>query len=75
MDVTLTGTETVQVAVIDDTTGATLLACTINSNTRNHCENTGASPPINAGDLIEVKVTGSTRPLTTCKAIEATFRY
>jgi hypothetical protein len=74
-DVNLTGTETVQVAVIDNTTGATLLACTINSGTRNHCENGGASPPANPGDLIEVKVTGSAKPLTTCKAIEATFRY
>ena len=74
-DVSLTGTETVQVAVIDNTTGTTLLACTINSSTKNHCENGGASPPANPGDLIEVKVTGSAKPLTTCKAIEATFRY
>jgi len=74
-EVTLTGTESIQVAVIDNTSGATMLSCTINSVTRSHCENAGSSGPANPGDLIEVKVTGTARQLSSCRAIEVTFRY
>jgi hypothetical protein len=56
---TLTGTDTVLVAVIDNTTGATLLSCTVNSTTTNHCSNTSGSGSGAAGDNIEVKLTAT----------------
>jgi hypothetical protein len=55
---TLSGTETVVVAVIDNTSGATLLSCTVNSTTKSWCSSTGSGTAA-AGDNLEVKVTAS----------------
>jgi hypothetical protein len=55
---TVTANETVLVAVIDNTTGATLLSCTVNTN-MNHCSNTSGSGSAAAGDNIEVKPTAT----------------
>jgi hypothetical protein len=54
---TVTGTDTVTVAVIDNTTGAELLSCIVNSTNINHCENGIGSGSAAAGDNIEVKLT------------------
>ena len=56
---TVSGTDTVLVAVIDNTTGATKLSCTVNSTTKNHCSNSSGSGSVAAGDNIEVKVTAT----------------
>ena len=56
---TVTGSDAVTVAVIDNTTGATLLSCTVNSSTRNNCSNTSGSGSAAPGDNIEVRVTGA----------------
>ena len=56
---TVKGSDTVLVAVIDNTTGATLLSCTVNSTTANHCSNTSGSGSAAAGENIEVKVTAA----------------
>ena len=56
---TLTGKDTVLVAVIDNGSGATLLSCTINVATKNYCSNPGTSPPVAAGNKVEVKVTAN----------------
>ena len=70
----LAGTETALVAVIDNTTGATLLSCTVNSTTKSSCSNTSGSGSAAGGDKIEVKVTASG---TSCnnKEWEVRFRY
>jgi hypothetical protein len=51
--------DTVTVAVIDNTTGATLLSCTVNSTNKNSCSNSSGSGSAAAGDNIEVKLTAS----------------
>ena len=51
------GANTVRVAVIDNTTEATLLFCIVNATTKNYCSNSIASGSAAAGDNIEVKVT------------------
>jgi hypothetical protein len=56
---TVKGSDTALVAVIDNTTGATLLSCTVNSTTVNHCSNTTESGSAAAGESIEVKVTAN----------------
>ena len=56
---TVTGANTVLVAVIDNTTGVTLLSCTVNSTNKNRCSNTSGSGSAAAGDNIEVKVTAT----------------
>jgi len=57
-DAILGGTETVVVAVIDNTSGVTLVSCTVNSTTKSWCSNTGSGTAA-AGDNLEVKVTAS----------------
>jgi hypothetical protein len=47
--------DTVTVAVIDNTTGATLLSCTVNSTNKNSCSNTSGSCSAAPGDNIEVR--------------------
>ena len=57
----VTGKDTATVAVIDNTSGATLLSCTVNSASKDNCSNTGGSGVVAPGDYIEAKVmtTGS----------------
>jgi hypothetical protein len=47
------------VAVIDNTTGATLLSCTVNATTRNTCSAPGGTTAASPGDNLEVRVTTS----------------
>jgi hypothetical protein len=54
---TVTGSETAFVAVVDNTTGTTLLSCTVNSASKGHCSNASGSGSVAGGDNIEVKVT------------------
>ncbi len=56
---TLTGSETVVVAVIDITTEKTLLSCSVSSTTKSWCSNTGSGPAAAPGDNLIVKVTAS----------------
>jgi hypothetical protein len=55
----VSGNDTVLVAVIDNTTGATLLSCPVNSASKNTCSNGGSSGPVAAGENIEVKLTAT----------------
>ena len=55
------GTDTVLVAVIDNTTEKTLLSCTVNSTNKSHCSNSSESGSVAAGDNIEVKLTATRR--------------
>jgi hypothetical protein len=56
---TVTGANTAVVAVIDNTTGGTLLSCMINSTNRNSCSNTSGSGSAAAGDNVEVRLTAT----------------
>ena len=56
---TVTGSDTALVAVVDNTTGATLLSCTVNATTKNYCANTSGSGTAAAGDNVEVKITAT----------------
>jgi len=71
---TVTGKDAATVVAIDNTTGEQLLACTVNSTTRNYCSNTGSSPPVAPGHKIEVKVTASGWSANN-KQWQVTFRY
>ncbi len=71
---TVKGSDIVLVAVIDNSTGATLLTCTVNSTTVNHCSNTTESGSAVAGENIEVKVT-ATGPSGNNKPWRVRFRY
>jgi hypothetical protein len=51
--------ESVLVSVIDNTTGATLLSCTVTSTSDHSCSNAGESGSAPPGDNIEVKVAAS----------------
>jgi len=53
----LSGSSSALVAVIDNTSGATLLSCTVNSTNRSSCSNSSGSGSAATGDKIEVKVT------------------
>jgi hypothetical protein len=70
----VSGSDTVLVAAIDNTTAATLLTCTVTKVSKNACSNTGSSGPVAPGDNIEVKltVTGSSGNL---KQWRVRFRY
>jgi hypothetical protein len=56
---TLAGRESVLVSVIDNTTGATLLSCTVTSTSAHSCSNAKESGSALPGDNIEVKITAS----------------
>jgi hypothetical protein len=71
---TVTGTDAVLVAVIDNTTGATLLSCTVTSSTPHGCSNSSESGSAAAGDNIEVKLT-ATGTSGTGKMWRVTFRF
>jgi hypothetical protein len=68
------GTDTVLVAVIDNTTGATLLTCTVNSTNKDSCSNPSGSGVAAAGDNIEVKITAN-GPSGNQMLWRVTFRY
>jgi hypothetical protein len=70
----VSGTDTVLVAVIDNTTGATLLSCTVNSTTKSSCSNSSGSGSAAAGDNIEVKLT-ATGTSGNSKLWRVTFRF
>jgi hypothetical protein len=70
----VSGTDTVLVAVIDNTTGATLLSCTVNSTTKSSCSNASGSGSAAAGDNIEVKLT-ATGTSGNSKLWRVTFRF
>jgi hypothetical protein len=65
--------DTATVAVIDNTTGATLLSCTINNTTVNHCSNSSSGGSAAAGQYIEVKITASSQ--LSNKKWRVLFRY
>jgi hypothetical protein len=54
----LGGKESVLVSVIDNTTGATLLSCTVTSASKGACSNASGSGTAAPGDYVEVKLTG-----------------
>jgi hypothetical protein len=53
------GSDTATVKVIDNTSGATLIECTVDSSNVNHCSAASGSGSAAAGDNIEVKVVAS----------------
>jgi hypothetical protein len=71
---TVTGADTVLVAVIDNTTATTLLSCTVTSAPPKGCSNTSGSGSAAAGDNIEVKLT-ATGSSGNLKPWRVTFRY
>ena len=71
---TVSGTDTVLVAVIDNTTGATLLSCTVNSTNKDSCSNASGSGSAAAGENIEVKLT-ATGESGNSKLWRVTFRF
>ena len=71
---TLSGKDSATVAVIDNTTGATLLSCTVNSTSKGSCSNTGSSAPVAPGHRIEVKVTANGSSCNN-RAWQVSFRY
>jgi hypothetical protein len=70
-----TGKETALVAVIDNTTGLTLLSCPITSSSKSSCSNTAASGPVAAGDYIEVRVSASNSSAHYIGQWRVRFRY
>jgi hypothetical protein len=68
------GTDTVLVEAVDNTTGATLLACTVTKASKSSCSNSGSSPAIATGDKVEVRVTASGSSGNN-KQWQVTFRY
>jgi len=76
MEGTVTGIDKALVAVIDNTTGATLLSCTVNSTTKNNCSNATGSGSTAAGDNLEVQVTAiPTGGSVNNNRWRVTFRY
>jgi hypothetical protein len=71
---TLSSKESVLVSVVDNTTGAPLLSCTVTSTSNHSCSNAKESGSVAPGENIEVKVTGSG---SNCnyKAWRVRFRY
>ncbi len=70
----LGGSSSALVAVIDNTTGATLLSCTVNSTNRSSCSNSSGSGTAATGDKIEVEVT-TTGSSARNKQWQVKFRY
>jgi hypothetical protein len=70
----VSGTDTVLVAVIDNTTGATLLSCTVDSTNKSSCSNSSGSGSAAAGDNVEVKLT-ATGASGDKKLWRVTFRF
>jgi hypothetical protein len=55
----VTGSDTVLVAVIDNTTGATVLSCSLTSASPKGCSNASSTGSVAAGDNLEVKIMAS----------------
>jgi hypothetical protein len=55
----VSGSDTVLVAVTDNTTGKALVSCTVNSTNKTNCSNSSVSGFAKGGDNIEVKLTAS----------------
>jgi hypothetical protein len=70
----VSGSDTVTIAVIDNTTGTTLLKCTVNASSVNYCSDTSGSGFAAAGHNIEVKVT-PTDSSGNSKPWRVRFRY
>jgi formate/nitrite transporter FocA (FNT family) len=68
------GGETWLVSVVNNTTGATLLSCTVTSSSSNSCSNSSASATVAAFANIEVKVT-TNEILRLGMPWRVTFRY
>jgi hypothetical protein len=71
---TVAGSDTVAVEVIDDTTGAKLIGCTLTSSSPHSCSNTSEAGSAAAGDNVEVKVTANGASGNE-KAWRVTFRF
>jgi hypothetical protein len=71
---TVSGTDTVLVSVIDNSTGATLLSCTVTSGSPHSCSNSSETASAGAGDNVEVKITASGESGNK-KAWRVTFRF
>jgi len=71
---TLSGTETATVAVIDNTTGLTLLSCTLTTG-KSSCSNTKESGSAAPGENIEVKVTAPGSRCNDRASWRVRFRY
>jgi hypothetical protein len=71
---TLSGTETASVAVIDNTTGATLLSCTVTAG-KSSCSNAKESGSASPGHNIEVKVTAPGSRCNDRASWRVRFRY
>jgi trimeric autotransporter adhesin len=55
----VTGTDTATVTVIDSTTGATVLSCTVTSSTSKSCSNTSETVSVAPGHNVEVAITAA----------------
>jgi hypothetical protein len=55
----VTGSDKVLVAVIDNSTGTTLLSCTVDSTTKSSCSNNSETGFAAPGENIEVKLTAA----------------
>jgi hypothetical protein len=64
----------VLVSVIDNTTGTTLLSCTVSSTSNGVCANTSGSGTAAPGDYVEVQISGS-GPRWYYGQWRVTFRY
>ena len=71
---TATGKDSALVAVIDNSTGATLLTCTVNAASNHSCFNNTGSGVAGPGDNIEVKITISGSSCSS-RAWRVRFRY
>jgi YVTN family beta-propeller protein len=74
MSATVTGSDTAVVEVIDNTTGALLVSCTVNSTTVNECTNNTSTGTAAALNKLEVRIT-TTGMSAAGKKWEVTFRY
>ena len=72
---TLTSKESVLVSVIDNTTGATLLSCTVTSSSNHSCSNTKESGSAAPGENVEVKVTAPGSRCNNKASWRVRFRY
>lgn len=71
---TVSGSATALVEVIDNTTGAKLITCTVNATTKDNCSNNSETGAAVAGNKLEVRIT--TRGTSGAnKDWEVTFRY
>jgi hypothetical protein len=55
----LSGSDTVLVAVIDNSTATALLSCTVTKASKGSCSNASGSGAVAAGENIEVKLTAT----------------